>query len=129
MASLIQFKNPISQLVTQSGTKVQKAICNCYPDNPLSLIPRVRRIPLVAKTGTVAKLITFGPNSKSKFAQAGYDQIVITKQPHVSGLVTNLISLYKKGRQVRNLWMEPNGKFSTCGNNINAAKKIGLSVK
>ena len=128
MANLIQFKHPISQLLTQSGTKVQKTIANACPKSPRTVIPCEGTL-LMAKTGTVAKLITFGPNSKSKFAQAGYEQILITKQPHDSGLVTNLISLFKKGKWVRDLWMEPNGKFSTCENTINAAKEIGLSVK
>ena len=80
MANLVQFKQPISTLITQNGTKVEKAIANmCMkPGNPRTYIPA--NVTLQAKTGTIGKLITFGPNSKSKFAQAGYDQVMLSKQ-------------------------------------------------
>ena len=128
MTNLVQFKHPVSQFIGQSGTKVQKAIANACPNSPKSIITSTRT-QLSAKTGTIGRLITFRPNSKSNFAQAGYDQILTTKQPQDSGLVTNLISLFKNGLWVRDLWMEPNGKFSTIENSIKAAKDIGLSVK
>ena len=128
MPNLVQFKNPISTLILPSGTKVEKAIANLCttPGNPRTLIPANRW--LQAKTGTVAKMITFGPNSKSKFAQAGYDQVMLSTQPHGDGGKTKLISLFKKGLWCRDLWFEPNGKISTVEDSIKHAKNIGLKV-
>lgn len=128
MANLVQFKQPISTLITQNGTKVEKAIANmCMkPGNPRTYIPA--NIALQAKTGTVGKLITFGPNSKSKFAQAGYDQVMLSTQPHDSGLKTKLISLFKNGTWCGDIWFKPNGKISGIENSIERAKRIGLKV-
>ena len=129
MVNLVQFKQPISTLTTQAGTKIEKAIANLCtaPGNPRTLIPA--NCWLQAKTGTVGKLITFGPNSTSKFAQAGYDQVMLSTQPHdKSGLTCKLISLFKKGHWAGDIWFEPNGKISTVERSIEKAKKIGLKV-
>lgn len=128
MVNLVQFKQPISTFITQNGTKVEKAIANmCMtPGNPRTYIPA--NIGLLAKTGTVGKLITFGPNSKSKFAQAGYDQVMLSTQPHDSGLKAKLISLFKNGTWCGDIWFKPNGKISGIENYIERAKRIGLKV-
>ena len=129
MANLVQFKQPISTLITQNGTKVEKAIANmCMkPGNPRTFIPA--NVTLQAKTGTVGKLITFGPNSKSKFAQAGYDQVMLSKQlDDSSGLTTKLIALFKNGTWCGDIWFKPNGKISSIDNSIERAKRIGLKV-
>lgn len=129
MVNLVQFKQPISTLITQNGTKVEKAIANmCMkPGNPRTFIPA--NVTLLAKTGTVGKLITFGPNSKSKFAQAGYDQVMLSKQlDDSSGLTTKLIALFKNGTWCGDICFKPNGKISSIDNSIERAKRIGLKV-
>ena len=129
MVNLVQFKQPISTFITQNGTKVEKAIANmCMkPGNPRTYIPA--NIDLLAKTGTVGKLITFGPNSKSKFAKAGYDQVMLAKQlDESSGLIRKFISLFKNGTWCGDIWFKPNGKISGIDNSIERAKRIGLKV-
>ena len=122
MASLVQFKQPISTLITQSGTKVQKAISQRgYLPSNVTL--------LRAMEGTTAKLITFAPNSKSKFAQAGYDQVMLSYQKDAStGVKTKLLSLFKKGQWVKDLWMKPKGGFEQPVS-AESAKKLGLLIK
>ena len=127
MVNLVQFKQPISTFITQNGTKVEKAIANmCMtPGNYKTIIPSNHY--LQAKTGTIAKMITFGPNSKSKFAQAGYDQVMLSTQPYDDSLC-KLISLFKKGKWAGDIWFKPNGKISGIENSIERAKRIGLKV-
>ena len=128
MVNLVQFKQPISTLITQNGTKVEKAIANmCMtPGNPRTLIPA--NTYLQAKTGTIGKLITFGPNSKSKFAQAGYDQVMLSTQPYSDSLDCKLISLFKKGKWAGDIWFKPNGKIDKAECSIEKARRIGLKV-
>ena len=61
MVNLVQFKQPISTLITQNGTKVEKAIANMckIPNNPRTLIPS--NTYLQAKTGREGSPAPFPP--------------------------------------------------------------------
>ena len=118
----LRLAKPISTITTSTGTRIEKGLSK---NNYLTGRGCFSGIP--GGDGKLAKLVTFGPNSASKFAHAGADQVIISYTPNDSKC-QKAIEFFAKNRSLGFLRLHRNKVIDT---NLTQdfLEKTGLSKK